>query len=71
MLEEFDSWWIRNSNLCFSDAVMMTSMPVTPKTPHGSVVSLPDVSEQRQWWQLEEVNNSYIKCKDNICWFYI
>ena len=36
---------------------MMTSMPVTPKTPHGSVLSLPDVSEQRQWWQLEEVNN--------------
>ena len=49
-----------HGNLISGDAVMMTSMPVTPKTPHGSVVSLPDVSEQRQWWQLEEMANNLL-----------
>lgn len=44
---------------------MMTSIPMTPKTPHGSAVSLPDVNEQRQWWQLEEVNY-YIMPHTNV-----
>ena len=38
------------------------AIPVTPKTPQGSVVSLPDVNEQRQWWQLEEVCNMIETC---------
>lgn len=38
-----------------SEAVVMTPIQVATKAPQ-SVVSVPDVSEQRQWWQLEEVN---------------
>lgn len=47
-------------NIISGDAVMMTSIPLTPKTPHGPIVSLPDVNEQRQWWQLEEMANNLL-----------
>ena len=46
-------------DLCFSDAVVMA--PITDvKSANGgltnaAMLSVPDMSEQRQWWQLEEV----------------
>lgn len=49
-----------HGNLISGDAVMMTSIPMTPKTPQGSAISLPDVNEQRQWWQLEEMANNLL-----------
>ncbi|KAK3098021.1 hypothetical protein FSP39_015390 [Pinctada imbricata] len=51
-------------NIITGDAVVMTPIPMTPKATNGgaasAVVSLPDVTEQRVWWQLEELANNLL-----------
>lgn len=46
-------------NIMTGEAVVMTPIQVATKAPQ-SVVSVPDVSEQRQWWQLEELANGLL-----------
>lgn len=48
------------------DAMVMTPIPVTPKASHASVMTVPDVSEQRQWWQLEELVNGLLNQAQQI-----
>lgn len=43
--------------LCVEPTVVMTPLPQTPKIENSIVNMLPlDVSEQKMWWQLEEVS---------------
>ncbi|OWF48994.1 deformed epidermal autoregulatory factor 1 homolog isoform X2 [Mizuhopecten yessoensis] len=53
-------------NIITGDAVMMTPIPVTPKAPQTTVMTVPDVSEQRQWWQLEELVNGVLSQAQQI-----